>query len=137
MSPLPIAEVIRKDIVTGNDLAAKLAAGKLPIQARSTTVTAGREANGGSASLALPLDVITDLQQFASTIRFIDARAMRLNALTFHTERDPFADRRLSPDRMREVFQLQIVVAQPTKIAAGFIKTYLQDDTTLCSKPCR
>jgi hypothetical protein len=118
-----IAEAIRKDIVTGNDLAAKLAA-KLPIQAQSTTVTPGREANGGSASLPLPLDVITDLQQFASTIRFIDARAMRLNALTFHTERDPFAERRLSPDKMREVFQLQIGLPNPPKIAADFIKTY-------------
>jgi hypothetical protein len=108
-----IAEAIRKDIVTGNDLAAKLAA-KLPIQTQSTTVIAG----------PLPLDVITDLQQFASTIRFIDARAMRLNALTFHTERDPFADRRLSPDKMREVFQLQIGLPNPPKIAADFIKTY-------------
>jgi hypothetical protein len=108
-----IADAIRKDIVTANDLAAKLAA-KLPIQTQSATQMA----------LPLPLDVITDLQQFASTIRFIDARAMRLNALTFHTERDPFADRRSSPDKLRDVFQLPIGLPNPPRIAADFIKTY-------------
>jgi hypothetical protein len=118
-----IADAIRKDIVTANDLAAKLAA-KLPIQTQSATLIAGTEANGGSAALPIPLDVITDLQQFASTIRFIDARAMRLNALTFHTERDPFADRRPSPDKLRDVFQLPIGLPNPPKIAADFIKTY-------------
>jgi hypothetical protein len=116
-----IADAIRKDIVTGNDLAATLAA-KLPIHAPSTTLVAGTEADRGSA--ALPLDVITDLQQFASTIRFIDARAMRLNALTFHTERDPFADRRANADRLREVFQLPIGLPNPPRIAADFIRTY-------------
>ena len=43
------------------------------------------------------MDVITQLQQYSSTIRAIDTRARQLNWFVLHTEPDPFAKYRWNP----------------------------------------
>ena len=52
------------------------------------------------------VDVITELQQFASTIRANDGRARQLNAFVFQAERDPFESIRKNPAKIHETFQL-------------------------------
>jgi hypothetical protein len=77
---------IRTDIVTGNDLAVKLTLQLGPLPAATqpfASIVTG--ASPPAASTASPpkaqSDQITELQQFASTIRAIDARARQLNFL--------------------------------------------------------
>ncbi|MGD0893215.1 MAG: hypothetical protein ABR923_16955 [Terracidiphilus sp.] len=51
-------------------------------------------------------DVVSELQQYASAIRSIDARARQLNVLVLHTERDPCAGIRKDPAELHQVFEL-------------------------------
>jgi hypothetical protein len=51
-------------------------------------------------------DVIDELQQYATTIRSIDARARQLNALVLWTEGDPCAGIRNNPAALHKVFEL-------------------------------
>jgi hypothetical protein len=53
-----------------------------------------------------PSEVITELQQYASTIRSIDARARQLNFLVFRIEGDPCAGIRNKPAALHQVFEL-------------------------------
>jgi len=84
-----ISNVIRTDITTANDLAVKL---------RAELGTA-KAPKGGTPDKRLPEglnegEVISQLQQYASTIRAIDARSRQLNWFVLRTERDPFAQYR-------------------------------------------
>jgi len=107
-----IATAIRADVTTANDLAVKLRAQlgpptALPAAAASAT---GAVAAANSAAQLPPgvnqVDVITQLQLYASTIRSIDARARQLNVLVLHAERDPFASLRKNPEMIHAKFQL-------------------------------
>jgi hypothetical protein len=51
-------------------------------------------------------DVINELQQYATTIRSIDARARQLNALVLWSEGDPCAGIRKNPAALHQVFEL-------------------------------
>jgi hypothetical protein len=51
-------------------------------------------------------EVIAELQQYASTIRSIDARARQLNVLVFRIEGDPCAGIRNKPAALHQVFEL-------------------------------
>jgi hypothetical protein len=51
-------------------------------------------------------DVISELQQYATTIRSIDARARQLNALVLWAEGDPCAGIRKNPVALHKVFEL-------------------------------
>jgi hypothetical protein len=51
-------------------------------------------------------EVITELQQYASTIRSIDARARQLNVLVFRIEGDPCGGIRNKPAALHQVFEL-------------------------------
>jgi hypothetical protein len=51
-------------------------------------------------------DVISELQQYATTIRSIDARARQLNALVLWSEGDPCAGIRKNPVALHKVFEL-------------------------------
>src|SRR5208283_5480714 len=109
-----ISNVIRTDITTANDLVVKL---------RSELGTADAP-KGGTADKPLPEglnegEVITQLQQYASTIRAIDARSRQLNWFVFRNERDPFAQYRWSSklsekenrdnqDTLKAKFQLKV-----------------------------
>jgi len=93
---------MRTDIATANDLAVKLRTQLGPPQAatQTSTVSTQQGTSGNDAT------AITELQQFASTTRAIDARARQLNVLVFHTERDPFAQIRNDPKKIHDTFQL-------------------------------
>ena len=90
-----ISSAIRTDIVTANELAVKLRAQLGPPAAQAEAAAPAVEKSAKPATQApaglSDIDVITELQQFASTIRAIDARARQLNVLVFNAERDPFA----------------------------------------------
>jgi hypothetical protein len=105
-----ISNAIRTDIATANDLTVKLRAQLGPPATQTKAATPPSDTPVKPAS-PLPagldeVDVITELQQFASTIRAIDGRARQLNALVFHAERDPFESIRKDPAKIHETFQL-------------------------------
>jgi len=84
-----LSSTIRSDITAANGLVVKLRA------------ELGTELvpKGGTKDKPLPAglnegEVITDLQQYASTIRAIDARARQLNWFVFRAEWDPFTQYR-------------------------------------------
>jgi hypothetical protein len=106
-----ISDAIRKDIVTANELAVKLTAQLRPPQAPSTgaapSAAAGQPVSASSLPAGLAVvDVISELQQLASTIRAVDGRARQLNTFVFHIEQDPYADIRKNPDAIHTKFQL-------------------------------
>ena len=88
-----IAGVIRADIDTANELVVKL---RSELGTPEAPTTGTRTLNG---------DVITQLQQYASTIRAIDARARELNWFVFKAEWDPFAEIRWNPKLSLDVNQ--------------------------------
>jgi len=85
-----ISSAIRTDITNANEVLVKL---------RAELGTPAVPTGGTREKPKLPKglnegDVITQLQQYASTIRAIDARARQLNWFVFRVERDPFAELR-------------------------------------------
>lgn len=125
-----ISNVIRTDITTANDLVAKL---------RPELGT--KEApKGGTPDKSLPEglnegEVITQLQQYASTIRAIDARSRQLNWFVFRTERDPFAQYRWSSklsteknranqDTLKAKFQLPVGLSNKPEALDNLTVTY-------------
>ena len=107
-----ISSAIRTDIITANDLAAKLRVqlGPPPTVTQTAASTAGNSGTLGSApaaGLTASNDtVLAELQQFATTIRAIDARARHLNVLVLGVERDPFANIRKDPSAIHNTFEL-------------------------------
>jgi hypothetical protein len=101
-----ISSAIRTDITTANELAVKLRAQLGPPAAQAPTEAAA----GIPAKTLAPglneTDVITELQQYASTIRDIDARARQLNVLVFNAQWDPFASIRRDYKQIHEKFEL-------------------------------
>jgi len=100
-----ISTAIRTDITTANELAVKLRSqlGPPPTQTSEPTIAAPAKplAPGLNES-----DVITELQQYASTVRDIDARARQLNVLVFNAQWDPFASIRRDYKQIHEKFEL-------------------------------
>jgi hypothetical protein len=99
-----LSDSIRKDISAANDLAVKLTselgassqtAGTNPC-APSSDPPAGADSSATANQTAgvSRVDVITQLQSFASTIRAIDTRALQLNLYVLHEVNDPFASLR-------------------------------------------
>lgn len=105
-----IATAIRADVTTANDLAVKLRAQLGPPTALPAAAATGAGAAANSAAQLPPgvnqVDVIAQLQLYASTIRAIDARARQLNVLVLRAERDPFASLRKNPEMIHAKFQL-------------------------------
>jgi hypothetical protein len=113
-----LSSVIRTDIAAGNELAAKLRVQLGPWPA-VTPPGAQPEINA--------YDVVTELQQFASTIRAIDARARQLNRLvSLVPDRvpDPFADIRGNSDKIHEIFELPKGLPSPAKAASERTTVY-------------
>lgn len=95
-----VSEAIRKDIDTANGLAVKLRAQLGPPPDTAT------QATPPPPSDIKQVDVITELQEYASAIRSIDGRARQLNVFVLFAERDPNADIRTKPRELHEKFQL-------------------------------
>ena len=101
-----ISTAIRTDITTANELAVKLRSqlGPPPLQTNQPS-----DAAASPKPLAPGLtesDIITELQQYASTIRDIDARARQLNVLVFNAQWDPFASIRKDYQQIHKKFEL-------------------------------
>lgn len=89
-----LATTIKSDIVVANDLAVKLRTKLGP-----PLKTPQNPADSDGA-------ILTQLQQFAATIRSIDERARQLNVLMAYGETDPYRDYRHQNDKLHEIFQL-------------------------------
>lgn len=104
-----ISTAIRADIVTANDLAVKLRAqlGPPPVTVQPGTSTSATPTPPAPLPSGLSeSDVISELQQYASTVRAIDGRARQLNLFVFNIEVDPYASARKDPNTLHAVFQL-------------------------------
>ncbi len=89
------------------------------------------EAKSSAVGLTVPAglsraDIITDLQQFAATIRSIDARARQLNFLMLHLERDPFRSIRRCPADLHRQFELPTPLINFAQAAVDRTDTYQQ-----------
>jgi hypothetical protein len=141
-----IADSIRADIITANALAVKL-------NSEFPTATAGNEgvasANGSAqpstAAAATPaqatptalptglnrVDVVKDLQQYAATIRNIDAHARELS-LYMHPYKylfnpgsmDPYYKIRNNPEQLNRQFELQLPLVDYAAAAGTCTATY-------------
>lgn len=111
-----ISNAMRTDIATANDLAVKLRTqlGSPPVGTQAATPVAP-----GDAATA-----ISELQQFASTVRAIDARARQLNVLVFRAERDPFASIRRDPRKLHDTFELPGGLPNLAQAAADLTRVY-------------
>jgi hypothetical protein len=147
-----IAQSIRADIVTANALAVKLMAEFVPpkrsdqsiekpaqIAPGNTSVAVSDNAhssgplsaeNGGTPP-ALPVglntvDVITDLQSYAATIRRIDEHTVALSAFTLSRSKDPFRDMRTDPRALHEKFELRMPLVNYENATVELTDTYQQ-----------
>jgi len=118
-----ISNTIRADITTANDLAVKLRAQLGPAPAPVETGTAANAAAQIPAGLN-EADVITELQQYASTIRSIDARARQLNGLVFHAQWDQYAAYRSNPQWVHGTFELPPGIPNLAVAAEGRTQIY-------------
>lgn len=104
-----LSKSISADIGTANELATKLRSqlGAPPTETNSPSPTAAIDLSQPPKGVN-PVDVISELQLYASTIRAIDARAQQLNRFTVPHEIDPFSTNRNNPAKMHEIFQLNV-----------------------------
>jgi hypothetical protein len=127
-----ISTAIKADIVTANDLAAKLRAQLGPplTQTKATGVSSVSPAQDPSQPPpgVNAIDVITELQQYASTIRAIYTRGQQLNAFVLRREWVPFANTntntRASADLYNEKFQLPAGLTNYWEAAEGRTVVY-------------
>jgi hypothetical protein len=109
-----ISSAIRTDIAAGNEFAVQLRVqlGPLPAAPQNSLSTGESSASVSSTSTPSQLAnnsndvVITELQQFAATIRAVDARTRQLKLFVINDIYDPFASDRKNPDKIRQIFQL-------------------------------
>jgi hypothetical protein len=109
-----ISTAIKADIVTANELAAKLRAQLSPPSTQTKAAADSTAATARDPSQPPPgvnaIDVITELQQYASTIREIYTRAQQLNAFVARREWVPYAsthsNSRTNADSYNATFQL-------------------------------
>lgn len=74
--------------------------------AASAAASATQLSGASTSGLNNSDDIISELQQFASTTRAIDSRSRQLNVLVFGAERDPFSSIRKNPQALHDKFQL-------------------------------
>ena len=116
-----ISNAMRTDIATANDLAVKLRTQLGAPQAGTQVLSAAGTQPIGSTDAGT---AISELQQFASTMRAIDARARQLNVLVFRAERDPFASIRKDPTKLHNTFQLPSGLPNLAQAAADLTRVY-------------
>jgi hypothetical protein len=136
-----ISTTVRADIATGDALAVKFQAELGYSEQLAGASAAAAVVNKSSESTCDPnsfppgdpaqppsnaSEVISDLQQYASTIRSIDARARQLRWLVPNRELDPCARIRNSPAELHRVFQLP--AGLPNLAVAAQQRTRLYQD---------
>jgi hypothetical protein len=115
-----ISSAIRTDIATCNELVLKLRGQLGP---PPTVTQAGASMTGAPLGINAN-DVITELQQFAATIRAIDARARHLNWLVLDLVLDPFANIRGNPLEINKEFELPAGLLNPAEAAIERTRVY-------------
>jgi hypothetical protein len=127
-----ISDSIRKDIASANDLAVKLTT-QLGSSSQQTAA-APTSGNANVSSAPLPagvsqVDVVTELQAFASLTRGIYSRSQQLNWLILLTVRNPFSNLR-APGEFKKTFQLPVPLPlELAPVLSGRILVY-QDART-------
>ncbi len=107
-----ISEKIKADVEIANGLAAKLSAELGPestnyVPKIGSSRTEKRFGTNGIPSGLTEREVITDLQQFAATMREIDGYAWLLNHFVFFNKvTDPLAEQRATPEELRKKLEL-------------------------------
>jgi hypothetical protein len=105
-----LADSIRKDIVTANELAVKITAQLHPTPSQTSAAAPLTDAATLSEPALPPglsvVELVTELQQFASNIRAIDGLARRLDVFVLKAETDPYAGIRGKPNEVHDTFQL-------------------------------
>ncbi len=102
-----ISNTIKTDITAANELAVTLRAQLGPPPGSNAAPTPVTPPPPAGAISAIPdATIISELQQYASIIRTVDARARQLNVLVLFIERDPFASIRADPTKVHAKFQL-------------------------------
>lgn len=124
-----ISDTIKKDLDLANGLAVKLNDELGPSQTNAMPQQAGVVPNQALTetrfvTTALPhgvteKDVITDLQQFAASIRAIDGEARKLNGFVFNLVSDPFASYRGNPKEMKQLLELTAGLPYPLATEAA------------------
>ena len=85
-----ISTTVRTDVTTANELLVKLRAEL----GAPNAPTAGTPEKPALPAGLIEGDVLTQLQQYASTVRAIDARSRQLNWFVLNAEHDPYANYR-------------------------------------------
>lgn len=107
-----MSKAISADIASANELAARIRVqlGAPPPGSLATNLV--DSASSKDFSRPPPginaLDLVTELQQYAATIREIDARARQLNQFVIPHETDPFSDLRNKQEKIHQKFQLPV-----------------------------
>lgn len=127
-----ISTTMRNDIATGDALAVKLQTELGFSEQKAAAVGAGPQQPCTPFSPGDPVqppanidtnEVIAELQQYASAIRSIDARARQLKWLVPNREPDPCGRYRKEPQKLHQIFQLPAGLPNMAQAA--------QDRTTL------
>jgi hypothetical protein len=110
-----VSSALRDDITRANALAVKLRAQLGP------PLPAGQvfEFPKGISEA----DVISDLQEYASTVRVINARARKLNRFVLPRQRLPFEDM-ATPEQRKQYFELPVGIADPIAARDNITNTY-------------
>jgi hypothetical protein len=111
-----VSTAIRDDITRANTLAVKLRAELGPPAAPGQTV----EFPPKGVSEA---DVIADLQEYASIVRVINARARKLNHFVLPRQRLPFEDV-ATPEERKKFFELPVGIPDPIAARDNITNTY-------------
>jgi hypothetical protein len=125
-----LSSAIRNDIATGNELAVNLRVqlGPPPDGASSAPASSTPSPSpSGTPPGINAIDVITELQHFASTIRAIDARARQLNLLICLLPNqipDIFADIRRDLPKLHETFELPDGLPKLAQAASDRTRVY-------------
>ena len=113
-----ISTAIRDDITRANALAVKLRSELGPPPAKGETVEFPPK--GVSAA-----DVISDLQEYASVVRVINARARKLNRFVWPRQRLPIEDDpNLPPEKRKWYFELPVGIPDPIFARDHITDTY-------------
>ncbi len=128
-----VSDEIRTNIRSANDLAVKLTAQTSSSGSRASALTTTAESAIGSnaplASGVSQVEVVTELQTFASLTREIYARGRQLNWLIILAVHDPFTDLR-GPGEFKRTLQLPVPLpAELGPVVSGRILVY-QDART-------
>jgi len=126
-----ISTTVRTDVTTANELLVKLRAEL----GAPNAPTAGTPEKPTLPAGLIEGDVLAQLQQYASTVRAIDARARQLNWFVLNAEHDPYAtyrwNRKLNPAQLeanqhfiRANFQLPIPLSNMPQALDTITTTY-------------